>query len=337
MRLYDFFYKNPYWLLRHLAFWSFFYLDELLSIMGVTEQIGLDFIVTSLIPDLILVYFNLYVLIPRFFEKGKIGTYLVATILSLLLAVGITEWILYEPCEDCPIFYSIFYTTMYTTGLLGIAIAIKISKITYLKQIKVNKLQELQHYGELDYLKKQVNPHFMFNVLNNMYVQSKENPAEVPETILKLSDLMRYQTYDAAKDLVPLNREIDFIQKYLDLEKMRREYLTVYTEVKGDTNLLEIPPLLFLPFVENACKHSAGSDNQIETIRIQWEFKDESLTFSIQNTIGSRTGHIDDKEFSGFGLENVKKRLELIYAENYSLDIFEQNNNHYVTFRLHKI
>ncbi len=336
MNLDAFLFDKRFWIVRHGLFWIVMYLDEFLSIFGLTEPYEESWsLIIGLILDMAMIYFNLYYLIPRFFQRTKMPTYAGLTLLTLVINVAIITIVSYPPCAECSLFYDIFSTTLITSGLLGIAIAIKISQLSYLRQQRLNDLQQLQLNTELNYLKKQVNPHFLFNVLNNMYVQSRENPKEVPETIMKLSELMRYQTYDAAKEQVSLKQEIDFIGKYLDLEKMRREFLHIDIQKEGNLNNIAVPPMLFLPFVENACKHSTLTTGAPEHIRIKWEHNAPELVFTIENTIGNRTGHLNDKKYSGFGLENIKKRIELLYPDKHELSIKEEDELYKVKLSVH--
>lgn len=324
MKFDAFLFDKRFWIVRHVLFWMVMYLDEFLGIFGLTEPLPLLETTSSLGLDFAMVYFNLYYLIPRFFQRNKMPTYVVLTLLTAIANSVIITLAFYEQSVHGSLFVNIFYNALFTSGLLGIAVAIKVSTITYIKQQRLNELQKLHLNTELNYLKKQVNPHFLFNVLNNMYVQSRETPKEVPETIMKLSELMRYQTYDAAKEQVSLKQEINFVEKYLDLEKMRREFLHIDIQKEGNLNNVAVPPMLFLPFVENACKHSTLTTGEPEYIRIKWEHKASELVFIIENTIGNRTGHLNDEKYSGFGLENIKKRVELLYPDKHQLLIKEE-------------
>lgn len=329
MRIYNFFYSPKFWLLRHILFWFFFYADEILSLIGLTEPLPIKDIVVSMSLDMIMVYLNLYYLIPKFFNQQKITTYMFLTGLSVLVNIALVNGLLYQ-AEDYEVqldlVYDVLYSIIHTSGLLGLAIAIKISKINYTKQEELLKLEEMKHAAEVDNLKKQINPHFLFNVLNNMYVQSKATPSEVPDTILKLSDLMRYQTYDASKESVSLAKEIEFLQQYSDFELMRRENLDIDIQQEGDTRNIQIAPLLFLPFVENACKHSATSEDKKAWIKVSWKYANNTLVFHCQNSMGNRSGFINDEEYSGFGLDNVKKRLQLLFPDKHNLKIAEQTD-----------
>jgi len=326
MSLEHFIYDPKFRIARHLAFWLVWYLDEVLSIIGITPEIGMKDIFLPLAFDLALVYFNLLYLIPRFFLKEKYQTYFLLTALTLVLNILISTAIGYEDIVEGELFYSLFHSFLLTTGILGIAVAIKIAKITYRKQQQLNDLQQNQLKAELNYLKKQVNPHFLFNVLNNIYVQSKEDPKSVPESILQLSELMRYQTYDAAKDRISLGKEIDFIEKYLSLEKMRCEFLKTEMKLTGAVKRISIPPLLLLPFVENACKHSHKGNGDEELIEIHVTQKEADLMLMVKNTQGLKTGHINDEEYSGFGMDNIKKRIELLYPDSHQLNFSEDDN-----------
>ncbi len=326
--MHNFIYGRSFWPLRHLLFWSVTYLDEFLSFFGVTEAIEYKWIFAiGFLLDVAMVYFNLYYLIPKFYQKEKFLTYFLLTGLSVVLNILILDGLYFWndiDCGECALtFWGAFTDALFTAGLLGIALAIKISKINHLSHQRLIELQKIQHETELNYLKKQANPHFLFNVLNSIYVLSRESPKAVPDVILKLSDLMRYQTYDATKETVRLNQEISFIQQYLDLEKMRRENLVTDIVLEGDMNNIAVPPLLFLPFVENACKHSQLATEEQEEIQIKWLHQDKELIFVIENTIGRRDGHLNDSEYGGFGLENIQKRIQLLYPDKHDLQFEE--------------
>lgn len=330
MKWSDIFYDKKFWLPRHVAFWIIMYLDEALSLIGLTEEIPIDEMLAGFSVDAALVYFNLYFLIPKFFSKAQYSKYLVFTLISLAIAIVLTYLLVIQPYEYDELFYDLFGTGVFTAGLLGIAIALKVSKIAFQRQKRLSELQNLHKKSQINYLKNQINPHFLFNTLNNIYVQSKEDPEKVSDSIMKLSELMRYQTYEVDHESISLNKEIDFIKKYLDLEKMRREQLNIETTVSGQTNNIALSPLLFLPFVENACKHSQSSDEVNEFIKIDWSIEGSKLHFSTRNNIGSRKGYLSDADYSGFGLENIKKRIALLYPQKHSINITENEKEYKV-------
>lgn len=317
---------------RHLFFWVVMYLDEVLSFFGITEPLDnylLNGIAFSC--DVVLVYFNFYFLMPKYLNKKFYGKYLCFTILTLVINLATLLFIeAYFYNEIDTFFEDIFTSFLYTSGLLGIALCIKISKLNYQESKYLATLQQLQHQTELKNLRKQLHPHFMFNTLNSIYVLAKKNHATTPESILKLADLMRYQTYEALKDEVRLSQEIDFIEKYLNLEKIRRDNLKISIQTNSDIANISLPPLLFLPFVENACKHSNSAYSKNNFINIQFYCDGVDLYFEIENNKGKQNSLLQNEVHSGLGLENIKKRMQLLYKNNYSLKIKETPSSYKV-------
>lgn len=327
---------KSYWWVRHSLFWLLIYLDVFTYLFDYSSEMKDEVIndVTGLILDIFLIYFNLYYLIPKFAIKDKLIHYVVFTALTLSIVCCINvyqESLYYETEEDFSIAWSLYYTALFTLSVLAPAIAIKIAKYFYEESQRSTELEKTGLKAELSYLKKQINPHFLFNSLNNIYIMSKEKSNKTPETILQISDLMRYQTYDAAKEKVKLSKEIEFLDNYLKLEQIRRDHLEIKSSVVGNVESILIEPLLFLPFVENACKYSAKTDGTKEEIHINWTKDDTQLNFSIDN----EKGHIPRRtESSGFGLDNVKKRLELLYPSMHTLNITESDSLYSVDLRI---
>lgn len=169
---------------------------------------------------------------------------------------------------------------------------------------------------ELSLLRMQVSPHFMFNVLNNMVALARKRSQQLEPSLIKLSSLMRYMLYEA-DGKVPLEKEIEYLQNYIDLQRQRFEGPMAITVEEGPMDgSLEIEPMLLIPFVENAFKH--GRDDMGEgSIQIRWRTVGGVLSFSVQNTFGAE---VSDKT-PGIGLVNVRRRLDLLYTDRYSLDI----------------
>ena len=170
---------------------------------------------------------------------------------------------------------------------------------------------------ELNYLKKQIHPHFLFNTLNTIYGFSLKKSEYTPEIILKLSNLLDYILYQVQKPKVAISEEVAHINEYIDLEKIRfQDRLKVNFEYQIANENLQIPPMLFLPFIENAFKHG-NIINDYLSINIQLQFTNDGLLFNCSNSF------IDKSESTptGIGLENIKKRLQLLYPETHSLNI----------------
>ena len=178
---------------------------------------------------------------------------------------------------------------------------------------------------ELSLLRSQVSPHFMFNVLNNMVSLARKQSDLLEPSLIKLSSLMRYMLYEADEEKVSIEKEMDYLQSYIDLQQQRfgkKVQVKVHMHTMDDHYQLE--PMLLIPFVENAFKHGTG---MIEDARIDIDLEAEKnvLQFTVSNKYNSVSAEIKDKT-SGIGLANVKRRLNLLYGKNHSLTISTNNN-----------
>lgn len=334
-------FSNKYRVVRHILFWAFIYADELLSFIGVTEPIdaiGLQLII-SVLADMAMVYINIYIFIPRFFLKGKVLLYLLLTALSVFAVVYIGYLIWIDPfslfldgsvLEEEPYtlsdLYGYFLGNFWpNAGIIGMAVAFKLFQESYRTSRKLQELREDQLNTELAYLKTQVNPHFLFNTLNNMYVMSKKKHENLPDTIMQLSDLLRYQLYETEEDTVPLSKEITYLNNYLELELLRRQHLKLEFNVTGMTNNKKIRPLILLPYIENAFKYS-NSGTGSDFIRINLDAKESEIHFSIENTKGT----LHHRDVGGIGLANAQRRLELAYPNKHELTISETDTSYIV-------
>jgi LytS/YehU family sensor histidine kinase len=185
---------------------------------------------------------------------------------------------------------------------------------------------------ELTLLRSQVSPHFMFNVLNNMVALARKKSDDLEASLIKLSSLMRYMLYEADENVVRLEKEIEYLQSYIDLQQQRfgrNLRLNVVFNVTSDQ--YEIEPMLLIPFVENAFKHGTGWIENPE-IDIELTARDNSLVFLVRNKYGDMEDEVKDKS-SGIGLVNVKRRLNLLYGSNHQL-LIEKDKN-WFTVSLH--
>jgi len=277
----DLLFDKKYWVAKHLLFWIFIYADELLSFIGVTAPLELPTgrLLLILLIDMALVYSNIYWLLPNLFLKGKSMSYALFTLLSIVIVV-VSNNILYDISWAHEDLLSIILSDVtVTTGLLFMAIAMKLINQMNKDSTKLLELREDKLQTELAYLKTQVNPHFLFNTLNNMYVMSKKKDEQVPETIMQLSELLRYQLYECNDDTVPIKNEIAYLKNYIELEQLRRQSLKVVFDIKVDNIHIPIRPLIFLPFIENAFKYS-NSNSGTDSILINLESRDNILYFS---------------------------------------------------------
>jgi LytS/YehU family sensor histidine kinase len=194
------------------------------------------------------------------------------------------------------------------------------------KQLKFEKIQ-----AELNFLKAQLQPHFLFNTLNNIYSLTFNNNQQAGKSILQLSGLLRYMIYESESDLVDLQKEIRHLQDYIELEKMRfASRMELSFNISGNVSGRKIVPILLMPFLENAFKHASNKINEKIWITIDLIVKDNNLNFTVENSVFPEGKTQMPGVPSGIGLSNVKRRLSLSY-EKYILDSGLQEN-HYHSF-----
>jgi sensor histidine kinase YesM len=272
-----------------------------------------------------LIYFNLYFLFPRYFKKGLYTHYLIGVFISgfLFFLVGYATQRIYVVCYDKLEQYATQFSfagfvemALFPIVFLCATTGYKVFKEWINDQERFAELEKQKLNTELAQLKNQVNPHFLFNTLNNLHVLIQTNPDKASNIVLGLSDVLRFQIYDSQHDQVLLSKDIEIIEQYLELEKIRRDNLTVKIAVEGSTVGVFVPPLLFINFVDNAIKHSNARGESI--INILFQLKNKELYFTISNSkVALKTEH----EKGGLGLPNIKKRLELLYSNTHTLEI----------------
>lgn len=204
------------------------------------------------------------------------------------------------------------------------------------KENEATKLREEQVKSEMSFLKSQVNPHFLFNVLNNIYTLSFIKSEKTPEVVLQLSDMLRYMLYDTSTETVPLHKEVDYLKNFIELHLLKsdtiQDNIEVNWEIKDPT--LPIAPLLFAPFIENAFKHSHIEDEANGWIKISLNVTStKEITFEVHNS--KPLTKLSKDTVGGIGLENVKKRLNLQYHHKHQLEIIDRNESFTVNLKIH--
>lgn len=191
--------------------------------------------------------------------------------------------------------------------------------------------------AELKLLKAQLNPHFLFNTLNNLYGLSVVKSDKLPNLMLKLSDLLRYSLYDTKDKFVPLEKEITYLENYMSLENIRLENkTTIEFTKKGNVTSIMIAPMLLIVFVENAFKHLGSNEESRSFVNVDLQMNEDKLIFKCENTFNINSKNVPDLEKgkSGIGLQNAKKRLGLMYPEKYDLKIKESQDRFSVELKL---
>ncbi len=218
------------------------------------------------------------------------------------------------------------------TVIMGVAVLIRVTQNYYKEKAQKNEMLAQQQHTELALLKAQINPHFFFNTLNNIYSLVYKKSDDAPAALLKLSEIMRYMLYESKTDTVPLEKELLHLENYLELEKLRvTNPHFVSFKTKGDINGRMVPPLLLLSFVENAFKHGKRQvDGPGVIIRLRCGMDD--LEFTVINyTLDSQQVN---KQNEGIGLQNVMRRLELLYPDCHELEITHIKNQYKVSLLL---
>lgn len=277
---------------------------------------------------LAVVYYNYFVLLPKLLKTQRVGYYILATLMTLIVAsfghrllVFNYLYIVLFPEWDQGSFWAIYqflqsFMIIITPMVFIIGFTIGSRWISSERRAELLESEKLK--VELNYLRSQINPHFFFNTLNSLYGLAQEKSDKTPDVVLKLSNLMNYILYDAENEMVGLDWEIEYIKTYISLEQIRYgDRFVADLEVVGNPQDFQIPPLIFLPFVENSFKHGINRDSDGAKLKIRFSLKDGSIDFEATNTLGS--GKPASKN-GGIGIFNVKRRLDLIYSNRYSLE-----------------
>lgn len=329
--------------LLHIIFWlwSAFSLYHVIQENRQDNTFTYYDVVTIIVFQMVCVYTLVYVLMPRFLNKKKyfkfiflaIGLILISGILSVVVQ-DIYTWLIKDRHIS---FFTI--TLMLISRIIDLIIHCAVffaiysidDKLQSEKKVLIAEKERLAN--ELNFLKAQLNPHFLFNALNSIYVLIQEDQKLATDTVLKFSGLLRYQLYDCTNAWMPLDRELEFLRDYIDLEKMRcNDNLNIVFEVSGTDSNYEIAPFILSPFVENAFKHRSNftANNFIKITAIR---NGDILNFSVINSYNSlpeRNEHTP----GGIGLPNVKRRLELLYSNAYALNIDKSENTYTVNLQL---
>lgn len=284
-----------------------------------------------LAPMAVIYLINFYLLVPFLWFKRRVWQFL---LLNMALVIGCNTHILFNDTSTMPAVWRAGFSSFASIALIIDSMAIGIAmSIRYVMRQSERKQKEVE--AELAWLKNQINPHFLFNTLNNISSLAQIDGDETQEAIMQLSDLLRYAMYETNKPKVKLEGEVDFMRNYIDLMKLRCNEMTkINYQLSIDNDQLEIAPLLFISLVENAFKHGMNS-NEPATIDISLEQQAETLVFICDNTNNPKP--TKDRSGSGIGLDNTRRRLDLLYPGRYTWEqeITPQNIYHVkITIRL---
>lgn len=285
------------------------------------------------------VYFNLYYLIPKYLEKGRLKAYIAYVILTILCAASLIVpgyWLTAVVAGktlsqlfgiDRFDFLKIFLSNPLpsVTAASTLAMSIKLAKNWMQTKRRQQRLEQEKLETELNFLRYQFNPHFLFNTINSIFFLIHKDPNMASDALAKFSDLLRYQLYECNDDQIALSMEIKCLENSIELQKLRQnKNMDVSLEVdQQPTSDCGIAPFILMTFVENAFKHVSKDSDKSNWIKIKLSMNAQLLNFSVVNST-SHSVFTEVINYSGIGLKNVQRRLDLIYPGRYELDIQSQ-------------
>ncbi len=290
-------------------------------------------IIFGTIIHVILFYSNAFILIPQY-SKNRNTLRLIFSIFLLLIIITSVEtiidyfcFVVYYSSEKEPFLAQYIMNIFFNLFILALSLGYGLTR-NWIKNEKNNQqLKEEKLTAELDFLKAQLNPHFLFNVLNMAFSSATSSGDErTADMIEKLASLMRYMLYESNVNKIELSKEIDYIENYINLQKMRLSEdlpVNIKFHVYGNSNKNKIAPLILIPFVENAFKHGIKLEEKSDII-IELNINDSELIFTVENTIFNTRANLENKS-SGLGLINVRKRLEILYSGKYQLETYKDD------------
>lgn len=321
--------KNSGWLI-HVAIWAVILAMPFFSPQpGRALHGGLDYsrFLPVTISFVIVFYTNYLFLIKHFLSNKRFGAFLFWNMLLITkVSIGVHLFFRYLISPDiAPPHHSTLDTISFTfrntviyMAIVGIAVAVKMTTEWYNNEAQRKEIEKNQAEAELANLKNQVNPHFLFNTLNNIYSLIQIDPAQAQEAVHDLSGMLRYVLYESQKDTVPISKECEFLKEYVKLMSARlTSGVKLEVSLPQSPSVRQIAPLLFIPLIENAFKHGI-SDTQESFIRIRLDEDREYVTCLVENSCFPKDD--TDRSGSGIGITNLKRRLDLLYPGAYSFE-----------------
>ncbi len=338
--------------LSHILFWLFVLLIAPFTSTEGIDKIGeaLMYRAVALPVKIIATYILAYYQIPKLLQKKKyiqfiisfiVGSFVftvMARFVNVYIAETIANWdapkeSLLQMIMEIEYTYFDYFFRVYFFGI--IFIFIKMIKERSKEKHEMAVLQKEKATAELNFLKAQIHPHFLFNTLNNLYALTIDKSDKAPDVVAKLSEMLDYMLYQCREDKVLVNKEIELLNHYIDLEKLRYgERLQLNFHSATDQPNALIAPLILISIVENAFKHGVSNTIDESIINISLEIKNERLNFKVYNT-KTITSKNDEKGYrEGIGIKNIKRQLELLYPDQYEWKVEENKESYQVYLKL---
>ena len=325
----------------HIIIWCLIFSSPVMFSISTGKEISMhDYmhIIAFPVSHLIIFYVNYFIFINKLLFKEKLNQFLLSNLLLIgLVSLGLHFWDasfeIGRPPRDfeAPLYFKIIRDTVFFSLTAALSVALKVTANWYKTEQEKKEMEKEKAASELKNLRSQLNPHFLFNTLNNIYSLTVTNQAQAQYAILSLSQLLRYVLYDNNQMTLPLSKEMAFIKSYIELMSLRlsdKVKLTVNLPSTDEVQGVMIAPLLFITLIENAFKHGVSpTEESIIDIEIIMEGSD-TIRCRIENSNYPKND--DDRSGSGIGLENLRKRLSLIYPDRYILSK-EIKGNKYIS------
>ena len=334
---------------RHVAYWSaivIFFGFFWGSSMGNYKKIILSEII--LLPGkMVAVYFCIYFLLPRYLLTRRYSLFIGYSIVSMIL-LGLFQRVIVfhfligwnQVYRNLPFWnpYEIMHLIIDVNTVMVVPLVVRILHTYYQEKVEATELMKEKFQAELKFLKNQVQPHFLFNTLNTLYGLTLKKSNKAGEIVLKLSDLMRYLLYETSVEKVEIEKELDHIKNYIELEKVRfGDRLEVSFNINGNAKGRYIAPTIFLHFIENSFKHGVSKSVERSWITMDLSISSNKYFLRIENSKPPISGYLKPdvmNAFSGVGLPNVQRRLDLLYKDNYELTIKDEKDSYTVTLEI---
>lgn len=316
--------------LHHVLFWMVYYVGWIQIYRSYYENLTdlMQVTLVYLISHASLYYISQYLLIPRFWKKRQpvkfVMSFLILLLVSVVFMYLTIKLILGEQMAETfdgslfPWFIFFGSSNLFWVALL---LSIKAMVDNYRGQRVYEKKEKERLETELQFLKAQVNPHFLFNTINSVYVLIGQDPKMASDTLIRLSDLLRAQLYDFGNEHISIEREVEYLENYIELEKIRKGKKLTLEYTKDDRlKGFSVAPLLLVPFLENCFKHLSSHGDQPNLIKIYLLKEEREMIAHFYNTHDGDTLN-NDRQPGGIGLKNVRRRLELLYPDTHRLVI----------------
>lgn len=330
---YDFVLKTR---IYHIVFWLVYVAIVALAVQpGHNPKEWVLYSALVLLFHAIAAYFNSYFLVNRFLYTRQIGFYILSLTLTIVAVSFPISIIFHRLVRDRDIKNLVWSWNFFLVTFLAVLFSVvlilvlKLLKSWYDEEQAKLQLVKINLETELKFLKTQINPHFLFNSLNNLYALTLKKSDDAPEVVLRLSNILRYVLYETGEGKVPLDKEVQYLKDYIDLEQIRLgNRVDIRFKTEGDLQNKLIEPMLFLTFVENSFKHGAAAAIENGWVKMKLEATDNEICFSIDNS--KTPGYSNPSTHGGIGLQNLQKRLDILHPDKYTLELSDLEDSYKV-------